>query len=276
MAVGFQSICVNTTGDGNTAVGYKALFCNNGSTADFNVAVGRQVLYSNTTGIRNVALGLNAMYSNTSSACNVAIGGNTGYGNTTGLKNTSVGYQALCTVSTTDNNTALGFNAILNTSGEKNTGVGSQSGTQLGSGSNNTIIGFGAQPSSGTANNEITFGDTNISAIRAQVTSITAISDKRDKSNICDLSVGLDFINDLKPVTFDWTMRDGSKKGKKDVGFIAQDLDEVQQKYNIEENLQLVLKSNPDRLEATQGKLIPLLVNAIKELTARVEELENE
>ena len=66
------------------------------------------------------------------------------------------------------------------------------------------------------------------------------------------------------------------KKGKKDVGFIAQDLDEVQQKYNIEENLQLVLKSNPDRLEATQGKLIPLLVNAIKELTARVEELENE
>jgi len=69
-------------------------------------------------------------------------------------------------------------------------------------------------------------------------------------------------------------MRDGSRKGRKDVGFIAQDLDEVQQKYNIEENLQLVLKTNPDRLEAGQGKLIPILVQAIKDLSKKVEELE--
>ena len=88
--------------------------------------------------------------------------------------------------------------------------------------------------------------------------------------------MGLDFINDLKPVTFDWTMRDASRKGKKDVGFIAQDLDEVQQKHNIEENLQLVLKSNPDRLEATQGKLIPILVQAIKELKKEIDLLKED
>jgi len=77
-------------------------------------------------------------------------------------------------------------------------------------------------------------------------------------------------------------MRDGSRKGRKDVGFIAQDLDEVQQKYNIEENLQLVLKTNPERLEAGQGKLIPILVQAIKDLKkendnlkSRIEVLEN-
>ena len=44
-------------------------------------------------------------------------------------------------------------------------------------------------------------------------------------------------------------------------------------KYNIEENLQIVLKSNPDKLEATQGKLIPILVQAIKDLKKEIDEL---
>ena len=47
----------------------------------------------------------------------------------------------------------------------------------------------------------------------------------------------------------------------------------MQQKYNIEENLQIVLKNNPDKLEATQGKLIPILVQAIKDLKKEIDEL---
>jgi len=39
--------------------------------------------------------------------------------------------------------------------------------------------------------------------------------------------------------------------------------------------MRLVLKTNPERLESTYGKLVPILVNAVKELSAKVEDLEN-
>ena len=39
--------------------------------------------------------------------------------------------------------------------------------------------------------------------------------------------------------------------------------------------MDLVLEDNPDKLEATPGNLIPVLVNAIKELSAKVEALES-
>ena len=65
-------------------------------------------------------------------------------------------------------------------------------------------------------------------------------------------------------------MRDGAKVGQKDLGFIAQELQELD-----DENLQLVYDNNPDRLEASYGRLIPVLVQAIKELKAEVELLKN-
>jgi hypothetical protein len=38
--------------------------------------------------------------------------------------------------------------------------------------------------------------------------------------------------------------------------------------------MRIVHKANPERLEMAPGKLIPVLVNAIQELTARLEALE--
>ena len=143
------------------------------------------------------------------------------------------------------------------------------------SGCNNTVLGYDAGPSSSSVSNEITLGNSSISSIRANTTSISSLSDQRDKTNICDLSVGLCFVDELRPVTFDWNRRDGSMSDQKDVGFIAQDLDSLQQKYNIEDHLNIVLKSNPDRLEASPGKLIPILVKAIQELTEKVKQLES-
>ena len=45
------------------------------------------------------------------------------------------------------------------------------------------------------ASNEITLGDSNIATLRCQVTSITALSDQRDKTAIEDLDLGLKFVN---------------------------------------------------------------------------------
>ena len=64
---------------------------------------------------------------------------------------------------------------------------------------NQIVIGYGA---TGTGNNEIALGNTSISAIKAQVNSITAYSDRRIKREINDSKLGLDFIMKLRPVTY--------------------------------------------------------------------------
>jgi len=256
-AVGYQSLCANTTGFSNTALGDSALRCN--TTAIFNTAVGKDALTKNTTGTQNTGIGRAALICNTTGGGNTALGIESLYCNTTG-----------------DNNVAIGANTLFQNTGSCNTALGLGAGSTVTTGSNLTLLGYNAQPSSATATNEITFGDANITCLRSNTTTISSLSDRRDKSNICQLQVGLNFVKDLQPVTFDWTRRDGTMKGHKDMGFIAQDLDELQQKYNIEEHLKIVLKSNPERLEASPGKLIPILVQAIKDLTKEVDTLKEE
>ena len=116
-------------------------------------------------------------------------------------------------------------------------------------------------------------GNSSVSAIRCQVQSISSLSDRRDKKDIEELPVGLEFINDLKPVKFVWDMRDGAKKGIQEIGFVAQDLDASQINADAEDYLNLVLKNNPDKLEASYGKLVPILVKAVQELSAEVNHL---
>ena len=193
---------------------------------------------------------------------------------TTGVNNTAVGgTNTLSSVSTVPGNTAVGVYALSLCTGQENTCVGYFAGANITTGGNNTCIGRVAYASSATVNNEITFGDSSITALRCQVTSITALSDARDKTNIQPLIPGLNFINRLNPVSFDWNMRDGGKVGIADTGFIAQDL-QACQSLTQEFIPGLVYAENPNKLEAAYGKLIPVLVKAIQELTARVAELE--
>ena len=267
----FAGHCI-TSGEGHVMIGHHAGCLQ--TTGNSNVFIGVEAGRKTTTAINSIAIGKEALLDNTTGT-NLAIGNSALANVTTGNANTAIGNQALYTQNTNiNNNTAIGYQAgCAITTGSENVLIGNETGKNLTTGTNNIIIGREATSSAAGVNHEITLGNSSISTIRSQVTSITALSDRRDKTNIKDLNVGLDFINDLKPVTFDWDARDGSKKGKKEVGFIAQDLDEVQQKYNIEENLQIVLKSNPDKLEATQGKLIPILVQAIKDLKKEIDEL---
>ena len=68
-------------------------------------------------------------------------------------------------------------------------------------------------------------------------------------------------------------MRESSANdGKTELGFIAQELDEVLGNKN--DYIHAVSHANPDKLEAKQGKLIPVLVKAIQELSAKVTALE--
>ncbi len=57
-------------------------------------------------------------------------------------------------------------------------------------------------------------------------------------------------------------------------GFIAQELDELQQSADAEW-LNLVLKDNPEKWEATYGNLLPVMVKAIQELKSENDELKD-
>jgi hypothetical protein len=296
LAIGLQSLFSNTTGTGNTAVGSIALISN--TTGNLNTAVGLSSLYSNTTGYQNTAVGLQSLYANTTGINNTAVGLVALVTNTTGGNNTAMGFSSLYANTTGDANTAVGASSLYtntgiantalgvsslynNTTGNWNTAVGVNAGNTITTGSNNTLIGSNAEPSAADISNEITLGNSSVTALRCQVTSITALSDARDKKNINDLSLGIDFLMKIKPRLFNWDKREWYKDNKSDgskmqktptAGFIAQELDEVQTKEKAEW-LNLVLKNNPDKLEATPGNLLPVMVKAIQELKNKNDEL---
>jgi hypothetical protein len=197
--------------------------------------------------------------------------------NTTGSANTAIGIDAIRYATDGDNNTAVGAAALIGlTHGGQNTAVGNNAGSNITTGTNNIVIGHNAQASSATVSNEITLGNGNITTLRSNVNSISSLSDARDKKNINDISVGLNFVKALKPRVFNWDKRewysnkvsDGSKTSKDfTAGFIAQELDATQQQFNAN-FLNLVYKTSPEKWEATYGNLLPVIVKSIQELSA--------
>jgi len=227
------------------------------TTGTYNTATGYLALSSNTTGASNTALGAETLKAVTTVSNLTAVGAFALTANTSGTDNVAVGKDALRACTTGSNHTAIGFNAL----------------TALTGGANNTGVGNGATATTTTVSNEITLGNSSIATLRCQVTSITALSDQRDKTNIKESVYGLELVNILKPVTFEWNMRDGAKVGVPDIGFIAQDLMAVEDAINAHETLALTYRSNPERLEASPGRLIPVLVKAIQEMSAEMKQL---
>jgi hypothetical protein len=264
-----------------TPVSLGIVYGKQGVTKDTPVAYG-YLAANSTTGIHNTAVGYQALAAAGAAANNVAIGYGTAKVTTT-EGNTAVGSAAMFRNTTGGLNTCVGFSAGSNIEGgSSNTYIGYDAGNTFVSvtGSNNTSIGASSGPSSSSVSNTVTLGNGSITTLRCAVTSITAISDIRDKKHVVDIPAGLSFVEKLRPVSFKWAMRnlyeDPTFTGKQDIpefGFIAQDLQSVQNETGIIVP-NLVSVDNPDRLEVAPGNLIPILVKAIQELTARVQALE--
>ena len=105
--------------------------------------------------------------------------------------------------------------------------------------------------------------------IYATSTSITAISDQSLKTNVKPLETGLAEVMKLQPRRFDWKDQT-AHEGTNVAGFIAQEVQEVlpdlveSYKYNDEET----------KLGLKMGDMIPTLVKALQELSAKVTALE--
>jgi len=275
-AFGFNALGSENSEGYNTAVGYEALGNQNVSTmfaVPGNTALGFEAGKECTTGLSNVFVGTEIQSVNSGQSIgNVVVGSRAMEQLGTGFANIAIGERAMQNVNSNTGNIAIGY-----TANNGNT-----------TGNENIVIGYNAQPSNLTVSNEITLGNSSTAVLRCQQTSITALSDERDKTSIEDLPYGVDFINQLQPRKFIWDNRvelreevnsDGTRsevefysanKGKKDFGFIAQ---EVQ--AHDDDVLKLVYDENPDKLEMSYGKLVPVLVKAIQELSAKVTALEN-
>ena len=290
ISLGFESLLRNTSGSNNISLGARSLY--NNTLGDRNISFGGLSLEKNISGSDNVSIGAYSLNKNTLGSQNISIGNSSLRDNTFGSNNIAIGnYSLLQSNGSSNYNIAIGFNTLYNTlstigntsigdesmfyntTGESNTVLGYRAGNSIVSGNNNIVIGNLAATSNGTVSNEIVLGNSSNNIIRSQVTSITALSDKRDKKNIQDLTIGLDFIKSIKPRVFNWDKREWYKNNISDgtkmedhftAGFIAQELDSAQNKFNADW-LKLVYKSSNERWEATYGNLLPVMVKAIQE-----------
>jgi len=202
-AVGTSSMANNTTGANNTAVGLNALSLNISGSA--NVAVGGLVMTSNTTGNGNVAVGVSSLSSNTTGNDNTTMGRSAMESSLTGKDNTAVGWACLQNNTDGTYNVALGSEALRNgTTGNYNTAIGGKA-LSIGSWTNATALGYDAQ----VANSDtMRLGNTFVTAVVSQVGSW---SDERDKTEIRDTVLGLDFVNSLRAVDYKWDYREDYK-----------------------------------------------------------------
>mgnify|MGYP001357200069 CR=1 FL=1 len=256
-----------STSHNNFFAGYHAGRLSQGSNG---VAIGLGALKSAVTGDHNVAIGNSAMrYAGDTPTANVAVGYNALGGQTsivmTGNDNVGIGTGTGSRVTTGEQNTFLGYYAGTNI-------FASTGSTSTGSG--NTIIGKFSHAPSATTSNSFTLGGSAITNLRCNDTSISSLSDERDKTNIQDTTLGLDFIKDVRPVDFTWDRRDGTMGSMKDVGFIAQELWDTELKHSSAHRTRMVQFDNPDKLEAAPNRMFPVLVKAVQELAAKNEELE--
>jgi len=239
-AVGFEALCANTTGDNNTGVGFKALKVS--TTGKFNVAMGNEALTANTTACSNTAVGWRAGYVTTTGGSNTFVGGSSGQCLTTGSSNVLVGINA-------------GFNT---TTGISNHVFGSSAGTDA-------VFNLTSE------NNRIVVGNNNATNAYIKI-DWTVTSDLRDKTEVKNVTHGLDFVNQITPIEYRFkkSRENDTPTGNKKYGFKAQEILELEGDNPI-----IVNNDDTDNLKLTSAYLVPVLVNAIKELKAEIELLKN-
>ena len=316
-AVGHGALESQTTGADNTAVGYAALASTNNtrnmgigyraltaqSGSSDNIAIGYDALVRQTTGANgNIAIGNyagRAVVSSASTSQLVAIGHNVADNASAalaGYQNVFIGYNIASTSALAGafQNTALGGSAMTALStGDQNTCIGNRAGDAITTGSNNVLIGYDsgsdALTTVSTGSNNIVLGN-NSTAVAEVKVDWTVGSDERDKTDIENLpnNAGLNFVNQLRPVTYVWDNRsnyykptdekygerDHSKKSTtKQVGFIAQEVKAIEESIGWTED-HIVNTSNEQSYKLTYSQVIPMLTKAVQELSAKVEELE--
>ena len=103
-------------------------------------------------------------------------------------------------------------------------------------------------------------------------------SDRNFKKNITNLSLGLDLVNKLQPVSYNYKFDADSDPVM--YGLVAQDFEKALSEVGVTQNAAAILKyeATDDEKQSDYfldySKLTPILINAVKELTTKIETLE--
>ena len=243
------------TGENNTALGANTL--QNNTTGHTNIAVGKSALYKNTTGYRNMCVGYMALFDNTSGYSNTAIGDCALGSNTTGRYNSALGTSSLGANTTYSYCTGVGHSAQV-------------------TGSNQVQLGSSAD------------------TVYAQK-ALVVRSDARDKLDIEDSPLGLDFIMKLRPRKYRMNSReayfeqgkerdftatnDGSKAGKRPhYGLVAQEVKEVMNDLGVDfaGYLDSKIDGGEDVLSLGYAEFIAPMIKAIQQQQHMIEQLQKE
>ena len=296
IGMGYQAGYALSTGQYNFLGGYTAGYSL--TTASDNVYLGREAGYShNGAGGSQIFIGEKAgKYSSGSGGGDIGIGRETcaGYSaGTGGLYNVGIQIGALGRLAGGSQNVAIGRGAGSQiTTASDNVCLGSFSGDSITTGSNNIMLGKWTDSGSVSGTNRIAIGyditvnsDSRIVIGEGNTNRIyntfsssatwTRSSDVRLKTEIEDSSIGLGFINDLRPVKYKWKS-DTSKTQQ--YGLIAQEVKSAMDTHGEPEfTVWDIEDSTPDGLQslAYENLIVPL-IKAVQELTARVKHLENE
>ena len=269
-----------------TGIGYEAgRGAAAGATGSGNTSVGSRALQVLTTGVSNTAVGVIAGDAITTGNWNTCVGGFAGTNITTGNANTLIGYTAGSGITTNTTNTALGDSAYL-----------------TGNYSNSTCLGY---DSAVTGSNQVQLGNSGTTAY-AYGAVVDRASDIRDKADVQDTNLGLNFIMALRPKMYRWDYREdyrppkpGPEATKEDwaaydeacklenlthdgthkrvrfhQGLIAQEVKQVMDEMGVDFGgyQDFKIKGGQDRLTIAYGELITPLIKAIQELKAEFDE----
>ena len=199
------------------------------------------------------------------------MGDNAGYSFSTGNGNTLIGGSAGAFTINASGNTNIGSLAGYNTTGSQNTLIGASAGINITTGSGNIVIGHNANVPQPTYGYQIRMGNTYISYAGIQV-AWTITSDIKWKECVEDLSLGLNVVKGLKPVDY---IRKNNASGKREVGFIAQDVERLFKELGIE-NEGLLSSGYDGSLELRYNDFIPILTKAIQEQQQQIESYKSE
>jgi trimeric autotransporter adhesin len=281
---GSNSLRLNTSGFGNIAIGDMALEEN--TAGNLNTGLGLLALRHNTIGSENTAVGVTALSINESGSNNVAVGRRSLFDNTAGSNNVAVGNTSLSFVTTGFGNVGVGTDTrIFPGTGDNNLVIGTRAAVVLSSGSlpvNATAIGANATV---TASNKIRLGSSAVTVIEGQVPYSTP-SDGRFKTDVSEHVGGLEFIMQLRPVSYHFNTKEYDRflfnglkqadsllanrsynKAQQQIqtGFIAQEVEAAVKKTGIPFDGLIVPENNDQAYGIAYSQFVIPLVKAVQE-----------
>ena len=273
VCVGDEAGTAITTGDANIYIGFQA--GDAATTGGDNIAIGYDALTTMSTAASNTVVGAYAGDAINTGHQNTLIGHQAGTDLTTGAQNTFLGKNAGDDVTDGAENTLVGFNAAAHstalTTGDFNVHLGIYTSASSADAQTETVIGYNGQGKGNTTGFIINNGGVYQGNNSADW---STTSDRRIKKNIEDNEQGLDIINNIRVRNFEYRTEDeitevptsaAIETEGVQLGVIAQEIEEVLPEVVNEESTGV--KS------VNSGNLTWYLVNAVKELSAQVEEL---